>query len=69
LTKRKFLLVCNSVWGAHGLPRISGHCFRIGGTTELLLRNVPPHIVKVMGRWSSDSFLRYWRNLEHIAPL
>lgn len=69
LTKRKFLLVCNSVWAAHGLPRISGHCFRIGGTTELLLRNVPPHIVKVMGRWSSDSFLHYWRNLEHIAPL
>ncbi|KAG1769005.1 hypothetical protein EDD22DRAFT_949195 [Suillus occidentalis] len=69
LTKRKFLLTCNLVWSAHGLPRISGHCFRIGGTTELLLRNVPPHIVKVMGRWSSDSFLRYWRNLEHIAPL
>lgn len=69
LTKRKFLLVCNSVWAAHGLPRITGHCFRIGGTTELLLRNVPPHIVKVLGRWSSDSFLRYWRTLEHIAPL
>jgi hypothetical protein len=69
LTKRKFLLVCNSVWSSHGLPRLSGHCFHIGGTTELLLRNVPPHIVKVMGRWSSDSFLRYWRNLEHIAPL
>lgn len=69
LTKRKFLLVCNSVWTSRGLPHLSGHCFRIGGTTELLLRNVPPHIVKVMGRWSSDSFLRYWRNLEHIAPL
>jgi hypothetical protein len=22
-----------------------------------------------MGRWSSDSFLRYWRDLENIAPL
>ncbi|KAG2345630.1 hypothetical protein BDR05DRAFT_974962 [Suillus weaverae] len=69
LTKCKFLLVCNSVWMAQGLPRISGHCFCIGRTTKLLLCNVPPHIVKVMGCWSSDSFLRYWRNLEHIAPL
>lgn len=68
LTKRKFLLICNPIWVAHGLPRISGHCFRIGGTTELLLRNVPPHIVKVMGRWSSDSF-HYWRDLKHVAPL
>jgi hypothetical protein len=69
LTKCKFLLLCNLIWAAHGLPRISGHCFHIGGTTELLLRNVPPHIVKVMGCWSSDSFLRYWCSLEHIAPL
>ncbi|KAG1896633.1 uncharacterized protein F5891DRAFT_1280496 [Suillus fuscotomentosus] len=57
LTKRKFLLVCNSIWAPHGLPRISGDCFRIGGTTELLLRNVPPHIVKVMGRWSWNTLL------------
>ncbi|KAG2128260.1 hypothetical protein DEU56DRAFT_742110 [Suillus clintonianus] len=69
LTKRKFLLICNAVWNTHNMPHISRHCFRIGGTMELLLRNVPPHIVKVMGRWSSDSFLRYWCLLEHIAPL
>ncbi|KAG2053677.1 hypothetical protein BDR06DRAFT_840679, partial [Suillus hirtellus] len=58
LTKRKFLARCNPVWSQHGT---SGHSFRIGGTTELLLRGVPPHIVKVLGRWSSDAFLRYWR--------
>ncbi|KAG1892145.1 hypothetical protein F4604DRAFT_1504552, partial [Suillus subluteus] len=57
LTKHKFLLVCNSVWAVHGLPRILGHCFRISGTTEVLLRNTPPHIVKVMGLWSPDSFV------------
>lgn len=22
-----------------------------------------------MGRWSSDAFLAYWRNLEIVAPL
>lgn len=69
LTKRKFLARCNSVWSLHGLPSISGHSFRIGGTTELLLRGVPPHIVKALGRWSSDAFLRYWRCLEELAPL
>ncbi|RDB24633.1 hypothetical protein Hypma_008189 [Hypsizygus marmoreus] len=69
LTKRKFLARCNSILTSHSLPAISGHCFRIGGTTFLLLAGVPPDIVKLMGRWSSDSFLRYWRSLEIIAPL
>lgn len=69
LTKRKFLAHCNAVWSQHGFPCISGHSFRIGGTTELLLRGVPPHIVKTLGRWSSDAFLRYWRCLEELAPL
>jgi hypothetical protein len=69
LTTRKLLSRCNSIWSTRGLPSCSGHSFRIGGTTELLLSNVPPHIVKLLGRWSSDAFLRYWRNLEHIAPM
>lgn len=68
LTKRKFLAICNAVWAPRGFPSISGHCFRIGGTTEMLLRGVPPHLVQVLGRWRSDAFLRYWRSLEHIAP-
>lgn len=68
LTKRKFLAVCNAVWSPHGFPSISGHCFRIGGTTEMLLRGVPPHLVQMLGRWRSDAFLRYWRTLENIAP-
>lgn len=68
LTKRKFLARCNEIWSAFGFKLITGHCFRIGGTTELLMRGVPPHIVKMMGRWSSDAFLTYWRELELIAP-
>ncbi|KAG2038100.1 hypothetical protein BDR03DRAFT_817290, partial [Suillus americanus] len=60
LTKHEFLLVCNSGWAVHGLSRIPGHCFHIGRTSELLC-NTPLHIVKVMDRWSSDSFLCiYW---------
>ncbi|KAF9223568.1 hypothetical protein BS17DRAFT_796183 [Gyrodon lividus] len=52
-----------------GIPSITGHSFRIGGTTELLLAGVPPDVVKALGRWSSDAFLRYWRSLELLAPL
>lgn len=69
LTPRKLIIVCNSILERNGLPKISGHCFRIGGTTALLLKGVPPHVVKALGHWTSDAFLRYWRNLELIAPM
>ena len=68
LTKPLFLRRCNEIWRSLGYPRTTGHCFRIGGTTELLLSGTPPDVVKATGRWSSDSFLRYWRSLEDIAP-
>ena len=69
LTKPAFLARCNQVWSALGYPHTTGHSFRIGGTTELLTTGFPPDVVKTMGRWSSNSFLRYWRDLESIAPL
>jgi hypothetical protein len=69
LSKTHFLKRCNEIWSRLGYPRTTGHCFRIGGTTELLVAGTPPDVVKVMGRWSSDSFLRYWRSLDDIAPL
>lgn len=69
LTKDLFLQRCNSIWSKLGYPRTTGHCFRIGGTTELLVAGVPPDIVRTTGRWSSESFLRYWRSLDDIAPL
>jgi len=69
LSSRRLLVRCNTIWSRLGLPSVSGHCFRIGGTTELLLRGVPPDIVRMMGRWSSDAFFIYWRNLELVAPI
>ncbi|KAF8804299.1 DNA breaking-rejoining enzyme, partial [Phlegmacium glaucopus] len=60
-TKRTFLRRCNLIWHSLGYPHTTGHCFRIGGTTELLVAGTPPDVVKAMGRWSSDSFHRYWR--------
>jgi hypothetical protein len=69
LTKQKFLKRCNSIWSLHQIPHTTGHSFRIGGTTHLLLSKVPPDVVKALGRWSSDSFLRYWRSLDILGPL
>jgi hypothetical protein len=68
LSKNVFLRRCNLIWHTLGYPRATGHCFRIGGTTELLIAGTPPDVVKAMGRWSSESFLRYWRSLDALAP-
>ena len=69
LTKHRFMQRCNEIWQKAGYPRITGHSFRIGGTTELLLAGTPPDVVKKAGRWASDAFLRYWRSLEDIVHM
>ena len=70
LSKKKLLNWCNAIWIANGEPHvISGHSFRIGGTTELLLRGIPPDVIKTLGRWESDSFLAYWRSVESLAHI
>ncbi|QRV81470.1 site specific recombinase, phage integrase family protein [Ceratobasidium sp. AG-Ba] len=67
LTAERFLSRCNKIWSAHGFSRITGHCFRIGGTTGFLKAGVPPEVVKSMGRWGSDAFYKYWRDPLDIA--
>lgn len=69
MTRDWFLSRCNEIWGGAGLGLLSGHCFRIGGATELLLRGVPPDIVQVLGGWKSQAFLEYWRKVDSILPL
>src|SRR5882724_3237392 len=64
-----FLARCDEIWSREGLASVKGHGFRIGGTTHLLLLGVDPWIVMVQGRWSSQSFLTYWRKCEEILPL
>ncbi|PPQ87712.1 hypothetical protein CVT24_008500 [Panaeolus cyanescens] len=68
LSKPTFLARCNSILTTLGYEQISGHSFRIGGTSTLLASGIPSDVVKTMGRWSSDSFLRYWRHIDRIAP-
>jgi hypothetical protein len=42
------------------------HLFRIGGTTSPLRAEVSPYTVNEMGRWSSDAYLHYRRDLKEL---
>lgn len=46
---------------------LAGHSWRIGGATFYLLADIHPDFIKVIGRWRSDAFLRYWRRIKIIA--
>ena len=71
LTRSKFVRRINEILRAtkKGYPRISGHCFRIGGTTFYLVSGVPPDMVKKFGRWRSQAFLEYWRCLDYLGAI
>ncbi|KAJ7145141.1 DNA breaking-rejoining enzyme [Mycena crocata] len=69
MTKTEYLARVNGIWQAKGLLKVNGHSARIGGATELLLRGVHPDVVAQQGRWSSHSFLLYWRKIQSILPL
>src|SRR5882724_10141776 len=69
LKRAWFIDRCNEIWSTEGYPTTTGHGFRIGGTTHLLLLGVDPWIVMVQGRWSSQAFLGYWRRCEEILSL
>lgn len=82
MTRSRFLKFVSGIWESVGLEKISGHCFRIGGTVLLLLAGVPPQVpsiplypcflsdtlqvVAATGGWTSLAFLRYWRRMSDI---
>ena len=41
--------------------RYSGHSFWIGAATSAAAAGVPAHIIKMLGRWSSEAYLLYMR--------
>ena len=40
---------------------VATHSIRISGATALLLANVPPETVQIIGRWTSNTFIGYQR--------
>ena len=48
-----------------GVPNICTHSFRIGGASAALSAGAPDAMIRVMGRWSSDCYLRYIRVSDH----
>jgi hypothetical protein len=71
LTRSKFIRRINSILKAKNkrYPRVTGHCFRIGGITFYLVSGVPPDMVKKFGRWRSHAFLEYWRCLDYLGAI
>lgn len=71
LTRSKFIQRINHILRAtnKGYHRITGHCFRIGGSTFYLASGVPLDVVKKFGRWRSRAFLEYLHYLDYLGAL
>lgn len=63
LTRTLFLDMLKTVLHSCGLntATYTGHSFRIGAATSAANGNVEDHMIKTLGRWSSDCYQRYIR--------
>lgn len=62
LSRKQLSTFLQSVLRAAGVSgQYSGHSFRIGAATTAAQRGIPDHLIKTMGRWSSDAYQTYIR--------
>lgn len=63
LTRSKFIAKFKHVLECIGINSelYNGHSFRIGAATSAAAAHVEDHLIKVLGRWSSDAYCRYIR--------
>lgn len=61
LSRNQFLQYLKTVLMSTGLDhsQFTGHSFRIGAATTAAKSRVEDHLIKTLGRWSSDCYQRY----------
>lgn len=61
LTRAFFLQCLNRLLNVIGLDpsKYSGHSFRIGAATSAATAGLQDHMIKTLGRWTSDAYNRY----------
>ena len=69
MTHQSFVICLNKATQAAGLNCIHGHGIHIGATLEYLLHGIPFDMMKVKGRWASNTFQLYLKKHNQIlAP-
>ena len=60
LTRSRLSSFIQSVLQGAGIPgKFSSHSFRIGTATAAAQCGIPDHLIKTMGRWTSDAYQLY----------
>lgn len=68
LSRSKFLSLLKHALSCVGYDSTlySGHSFRIGAATTAGNVHIEDHIIKLLGRWSSDAYCRYIRTPDKV---